>query len=228
MMDVETIKNNYLKVKQEIPEDIRIVVAAKTRTPDEIKAVAEAGCKIIGENYVQEAQNMKESLGRKSNSLKWHMIGHLQTNKVKKAVEIFDMIETLDSLKLAAEINKRAKEIEKVMPVLIEINSAQEEQKTGITPDKAIDFINDISLLSNIKIQGLMTMGPRFGNPEDSREFFKKTRELFNKIKGLNIANVQMKYLSMGMSNTYKIAIEEGSNIIRPGSVVFGARDYSS
>jgi hypothetical protein len=228
MMDVETIKNNYLKVKQEIPEDIRIVVAAKTRTPDEIKAVAEAGCKIIGENYVQEAQNMKESLGRKSNSLKWHMIGHLQTNKVKKAVEIFDMIETLDSLKLAAEINKRAKEIEKVMPVLVEINSGQEEQKTGITPDKAIDFINDISLLSNIKIQGLMTMGPRFGNPEDSREFFKKTRELFNKIKGLNIANVQMKYLSMGMSNTYKIAIEEGSNIIRPGSVVFGARDYSS
>jgi hypothetical protein len=228
MMDVETIKNNYLKVKQEIPEDIRIVVAAKTRTPDEIKAVAEAGCKIIGENYVQEAQNMKESLGRKSNSLKWHMIGHLQTNKVKKAVEIFDMIETLDSLKLAAEINKRAKEIEKVMPVLVEINSGQEEQKTGITPDKAIDFINDISLLNNIKIQGLMTMGPRFGNPEDSREFFKKTRELFNKIKGLNIANVQMKYLSMGMSNTYKIAIEEGSNIIRPGSVVFGARDYSS
>jgi hypothetical protein len=228
MMDVETIKNNYLKVKQEIPEDIRIVVAAKTRTPDEIKAVAEAGCRMIGENYVQEAQSIKEALGRKSNSLKWHMIGHLQTNKVKKAVEIFDMIETLDSLKLAAEINKRAKEIEKVMPVLIEINSAQEEQKTGITPDKAIDFINDISLLSNIKIQGLMTMGPRFGNPEDSREFFKKTRELFNKIKGLNIANVQMKYLSMGMSNTYKIAIEEGSNIIRPGSVVFGARDYSS
>jgi hypothetical protein len=228
MMDVETIKNNYLKVKQEIPEDIRIVVAAKTRTPDEIKAVAEAGCRMIGENYVQEAQSIKEALGKKSNSLKWHMIGHLQTNKVKKAVEIFDMIETLDSLKLAAEINKRAKEIEKVMPVLVEINSGQEEQKTGITPDKAIDFINDISLLSNIKIQGLMTMGPRFGNPEDSREFFKKTRELFNKIKGLNIANVQMKYLSMGMSNTYKIAIEEGSNIIRPGSVVFGARDYSS
>jgi hypothetical protein len=228
MMDVETIKNNYLKVKQEIPEDIRIVVAAKTRTPDEIKAVAEAGCRMIGENYVQEAQSIKEALGKKSNSLKWHMIGHLQTNKVKKAVEIFDMIETLDSLKLAAEINKRAKEIEKVMPVLVEINSGQEEQKTGITPDKAIDFINDISLLNNIKIQGLMTMGPRFGNPEDSREFFKKTRELFNKIKGLNIANVQMKYLSMGMSNTYKIAIEEGSNIIRPGSVVFGARDYSS
>jgi hypothetical protein len=228
MMDVETIKNNYLKVKQEIPEDIRIVVAAKTRTPDEIKAVAEAGCRMIGENYVQEAQSIKEALGKKSNSLKWHMIGHLQTNKVKKAVEIFDMIETLDSLKLAAEINKRAKEIEKVMPVLVEINSGQEEQKTGVAPDKAIEFINDISLLNNIKIQGLMTMGPRFGDPESSREFFKKTKELFNKIKDLNIINVQMKYLSMGMSNTYKIAIEEGSNIIRPGSVVFGARDYSS
>jgi hypothetical protein len=225
-MDLETIKNNYLRVKQEIPEDIRIVVAAKTRTPDEIKAVIESGCKIIGENYVQEAWSAKEALGKKSNFLKWHMIGHLQTNKAKKAVEIFDMIETLDSLKLAAEIDKRAKEIEKVMPVLVEINSGQEEQKTGVAPDKAIEFINDISLLNNIKIQGLMTMGPRFGDPESSREFFKKTKGLFNKIKDLNIINVQMKYLSMGMSNTYKIAIEEGSNIIRPGSIIFGDREY--
>jgi pyridoxal phosphate enzyme (YggS family) len=155
------------------------------------------------------------------------MIGHLQTNKVKTAVEIFDVIETLDSLKLATEIDKRAKEINKVMPVLVEVNSGQEDQKTGLNPDKTIEFINDISLLQNIKVLGLMTMGPRFGNPEDSREFFKKTKSLFDEIAALKINNIQMKYLSMGMSNTYKVAIEEGSNMIRPGSVIFGQRDYA-
>lgn len=226
-MNIEAIKSNCEKVKSEIPDNVKIVVAAKTRGVNELKAVIEAGARIIGENYVQEAREIKEALGKKSNSLKWHMIGHLQTNKVKAAVEIFDMIETLDSLKLAAEIDKRAKEINKIMPVLIEVNSGEEDQKTGLKPEKTVEFIKDISLLKNIKVSGLMTMGPRFGDPEDSRQFFKKTKDLFNEIAALKINNVQMKYLSMGMSNTYKVAIEEGSNMIRPGSVIFGERDYS-
>ncbi len=226
-MNIEAIKSNYEEIKSELPDNVKIVVAAKTRGLDELKAVIEAGARIIGENYVQEAREIKEALGKKSNSLKWHMIGHLQTNKVKAAVEIFDMIETLDSLKLAAEIDKRAKEINKIMPVLIEVNSGEEDQKTGLKPEKTVEFIKDISLLKNIKVSGLMTMGPRFGDPEDSRQFFKKTKNLFNEIAAEKINNVQMKYLSMGMSNTYKIAIEEGSNMIRPGSIIFGERDYS-
>ena len=224
-MNIEAIKSNYEKVKSEIPGNVKIVVAAKTRGVNELKAVIEAGARIIGENYVQEAREIKEALGKKSNSLKWHMIGHLQTNKVKAAVEIFDMIETLDSLKLAAEIDKRAKEINKIMPVLIEVNSGEEDQKTGIKPEKTVEFIKDISLIKNIKVSGLMTMGPRFGDPEDSRQFFKKTKSLFDEIAAEKINNVQMKYLSMGMSNTYKIAIEEGSNMIRPGTVIFGKRE---
>jgi hypothetical protein len=226
-MNIEDIKNNCQKIRAEIPDNVKIVIAAKTRSADELKAAIAGGMSIFGENYVQEALEIKETLGKKSKTLKWHMIGHLQTNKVKAAVEIFDVIETLDSLKLAAEIDKRAKEINKVMPVLVEVNSGQEDQKTGLNPDKTIEFIHDISLLQNIKVLGLMTMGPRFGNPEDSREFFKNTKRLFDEIAALKINNIQMKYLSMGMSNTYKVAIEEGSNMIRPGSIIFGQRDYS-
>jgi hypothetical protein len=226
-MNIEDIKNNCQKIRAEIPDNVKIVIAAKTRSADELKAAIAGGMSIFGENYVQEALEIKETLGKKSKTLKWHMIGHLQTNKVKTAVEIFDVIETLDSLKLAAEIDKRAKEINKVMPVLVEVNSGQEDQKTGLNPDKTIEFIHDISLLQNIKVLGLMTMGPRFGNPEDSREFFRNTKRLFDEIAALKINNIQMKYLSMGMSNTYKVAIEEGSNMIRPGSIIFGQRDYS-
>jgi len=226
-MNIEAIKINCEEIKAEIPDNVKIVVAAKTRNADELKAAIASGMNIIGENYVQEASEIKESLGRKSNSLKWHMIGHLQTNKVKTAVGIFDMIETLDSLKLAVEIDKRTKEINKIMSVLVEVNSGEEDQKTGLRPEKVVEFIRDISLLQNIKVSGLMTMGPRFGDPENAREFFKKTKSLFDEIAVLKINNVQMKYLSMGMSNTYKIAIEEGSNMIRPGSIIFGQRDYT-
>jgi hypothetical protein len=225
-MDIEVIKDNFKKVADSLPQQVKVVIAAKTRSPEEIKAVITAGAGIIGENYVQEAKEIKEALGKKSNTVKWHMIGHLQTNKVKPAVEIFDMIETLDSLKLALEIDKRAKEIDKVMPVLVEVNSGEEDQKTGLKPEKVSEFIKDISLLKNVKVSGLMTMGPRFGNPEESRIFFKKTKALFDEIAVLKINGVQMKYLSMGMSNTYKIAIEEGSNMIRPGSIIFGQREY--
>ena len=226
-MNIEAIKTNCEEIKAEIPDNVKIVVAAKTRNADELKAAIASGMNIIGENYVQETSEIKESLGRKSNSLKWHMIGHLQTNKVKTAVGIFDMIETLDSLKLAVEIDKRTKEINKIMSVLVEVNSGEEDQKTGLRPEKVVEFIRDISLLQNIKVSGLMTMGPRFGDPENAREFFKKTKSLFDEIAVLKINNVQMKYLSMGMSNTYKIAIEEGSNMIRPGSIIFGQRDYT-
>jgi len=220
------IKKNYIQIRESIPDDVRIVVAAKTQSAQNIKEVIEAGAKIIGENYVQEAQSVISKLGNLAKRVNWHMIGHLQTNKVKTAVKIFDMIETVDSLKLAVEIDRRCREINKIMSILIEINSGWERQKTGIFPEDCLNFIKSIYKLSNIKIMGLMTMGPRFGEPENSRKYFKETKKIFESLNRFNLSNVNMKYLSMGMSNTYRIAIEEGSNMVRPGSVIFGKRDY--
>jgi len=218
-----SISNGVKKILDELPEGVTLVGAAKTRTAEEIQEAIDAGVKIIGENYVQEAERAFEIIGRRA---RWHFIGPLQRNKAKKAVEIFDMIETVDSVKIAREIDKRCKVIGKIMPVLIEINSGREEQKAGIFPEDALELIREISALSNIKIMGLMTMGPRFGNPEDSRPYFVETRKIFEKIKSLNLPGVKMKYLSMGMTNSYKIAIEEGANIVRIGTLLFGKREY--
>jgi len=200
-----------------------LVAAAKTRKPEEILQAIEAGVKIVGENYVQEAERAYEVAGDRA---KWHFIGYLQKNKVKKAVKIFDMIETVDSVELAREIDKRCAQIGKVMPVLIEINSGREKQKSGVLPEKAEQLVREISSLQNIRVKGLMTMGPRFGNPEDSRPYFVETKKIFEKMKKLNLPNVEMKYLSMGMTNSYKIAIDEGTNIVRIGSKIFGEREY--
>ena len=217
------IKDNVQRILGELPQDVQLVAAAKTRAPDEILEAVESGVKIIGENYVQEAERAYVKVGNKA---KWHFIGYLQRNKVKKAVRIFDMIETVDFVETAAEIDKRCSQISKVMPVLIEINSGKEKQKSGVLPEDAEQLITEIARLQNIKVMGLMTMGPRFGNPEDSRPYFVETRRIFNKIKELGLPNVEMRYLSMGMTNSYKIAIEEGANIVRIGTKIFGERDY--
>ncbi len=197
------------------------MAAAKTRTPEEIMQAAQAGVKIVGENYIQEAFTAFNVVRHR---VKWHFIGHLQRNKVKKAVEIFDMIETVDSPELSKEIDKRCNQRKRIMPVLIEINSGREKQKFGIFPEDAGDFIKEISELKNIKIEGLMTMGPMFGDPEDARPYFVETKKLFDRIKTLNLPGVEMKYLSMGMTNSYQVAIEEGANIVRIGTKIFGPR----
>ncbi len=202
------------------------MAAAKARTPEEILEAVEAGVEIIGENYVQEARRACEVVGKKA---KWHFIGTLQKHNVRrKMVEMFDMIETVDALKIAQEIDKRCAQIDKVMPILIEINSGREEQKSGVFPEDAEQLIREVSTLRNIKVMGLMTMGPRFGNPEGSRPYFVETKKIFEKIKKLNLPNIEMKYLSMGMTNSYVIAIEEGANIVRIGTKIFGERDYGN
>ena len=217
------IKDNVQRILGELPQEVQLVAAAKTRAPDEILEAVKSGVRIIGENYVQEAERAYAKVGSKA---KWHFIGHLQRNKVKKAVSIFDMIETVDSVEIATEIDKRCSQISKVMPVLIEINSGKEEQKSGVLPEDAEQLIREIAGLQHIKIMGLMTMGPRFGNPEDSRPYFVETRKVFNRIKELGLPGIEMRYLSMGMTNSYKIAIEEGANIVRIGTRIFGERDY--
>jgi len=206
-----------------LPKGVQLVAAAKTREPQEITWAIESGVKIIGENYVQEAERAYEIIGTKA---EWHFIGHLQKNKVKKAAKIFDMIETVDSVEMAKEIDKRCAQIDKTMPVLIEINSGRENQKAGVFPENAEQLVREISAFQNIRVMGLMTMGPRFGNPEDSRPYFVETKKIFDKLKKLNLSHVEMRYLSMGMTNSYKIAMEEGANIVRMGSKIFGERDY--
>lgn len=223
MVKQVTIKQKVRQILSELPERVQIVAAAKTREPWEILEAVEAGIRIIGENYVQEAEKAYGVVGNKA---EWHFIGHLQKNKVKKAVEIFDMIETVDSVDIAREIDKRCAQIVKTMPVLIEINSGREEQKAGVYPESAEQLVTEISTLNNIRVMGLMTMGPRFGNPEDSRPYFVETRKIFDRIKKLNLPRVEMKFLSMGMTNSYQIALEEGANIVRIGSKIFGERVY--
>ncbi|KPK26824.1 MAG: alanine racemase [Nitrospira bacterium SG8_3] len=217
------IKENVKKILAELPPGVHLVGAAKTRTTEEIDEAVAAGLEIIGENYVQEAERAFQVVG---NRAKWHMIGHLQRNKAKKAVRVFDMIETVDSMKLAREIDKCCGKIGKIMSILIEINSGEETQKAGVLPDEAIDLIKEMSTLEHLKIMGLMTMGPFTGNPEEARPYFVKTKEIFEKLKEMNLPNVEMRYLSMGMSNSYRVALEEGANMVRIGTKIFGERQY--
>ncbi len=215
------IKENLQRIFSELPEHVELEAACKTRTPEEILEAVEAGVRIIGENYVQEAEAAFNIVGNKA---KWHFIGHLQKNKVKKAVNIFDMIETVDSLSIAEEINKVCVRQNKTMQVLIEVNSGRESQKFGVMPEKVTGLLKKLSELENIKASGLMTMGPMTGDPEAALPYFVETKNIFDKIKTMDIANVEMRYLSMGMSNSYKVAIEEGANIIRIGTKIFGDR----
>jgi pyridoxal phosphate enzyme (YggS family) len=218
---MSVIQDNVKQILAELPAGVELVAAAKTKTPEEILEATQAGVKIIGENYVQEAAAAFFVVGRR---VKWHFIGHLQTNKVKKAIDIFDMIETVDSVELAREIDKRCAAAGKIMAILIEINSGEEEQKFGVRPADAEALIKEIGAFRNIKLEGLMTMGPFQGDPENSRPYFKVTKNLFDRVKALNLPGVDMKYLSMGMTNSYRVAIEQGANMVRIGTKIFGPR----
>lgn len=218
---MSVIADNVKKILAELPPGVELVAAAKTKTPQDILEAVESGIKIIGENYVQEAAAAFSVVGRR---VKWHFIGHLQTNKVKKAIDIFDMIETVDSMDLAREIDKRSAAAGKTTSILIEINSGEEEQKFGVRPEDAETLIKEITAFKNIKIEGLMTMGPFEGDPENSRPYFNVTKNLYDQIRALNLPGVDMKYLSMGMTNSYRVAIEEGANMVRIGTKIFGPR----
>jgi pyridoxal phosphate enzyme (YggS family) len=221
MMDSKVIEENVRHLLEVIPSGVALVAAAKSRSLAEVEAAIRAGVNYVGHNYVQEADRMIQVKGAE---IQWHMIGHLQRNKVKTAVRLFDMIETVDSLRLAKAIDRRCAKIGKVMPILVEINSGREPTKTGVLPEDVNDLVRQISELQNIRVQGLMTMGPRFGDPEDARPYFRATSEAFQRLSALNLPDVTMRYLSMGMSNSYLIAIEEGANMVRIGTQIFGER----
>lgn len=195
--------------------------ACKMRTPDEIQQAVDAGVRIIGENYVQEAE---EAYSKVKGDIRWHFIGHLQRNKVIRAVKVFDLIESLDSLALAKELNKQCAKTGKVMECMIEVNSGREKNKFGVLPEDVESLADKVKSFKNIKVVGLMTMGPANTAAEDLRPYFRITREIFDELKKKVIPNCEMKYLSMGMSDSYKAAVEEGANIVRIGTSIFGPR----
>jgi hypothetical protein len=218
----ESIRQNITGLLDQIPDGVQVVAAAKARTPEEVLEAVQAGIRIIGENYVKEAKTAYELVGRRA---QWHFIGILQKHNVRRqALEIFDMIESVDSLEIAREIDRKCAQIDRIMPILIEVNSGREPQKSGVLPEGVEQLAKKISSLRNIKVMGLMTMGPRSGNPEDSRPYFVETRTVFERIGELKLPNVEMKCLSMGMTNSYKVALEEGANLIRIGTKIFGER----
>ena len=227
---METIKNNLEIIKEKIkkaalkadrsPEEIKLVAVTKTAAIEQIKEAINAGVKIIGENKVQEA---KEKYHILTADTEWHLIGHLQTNKVKYAIEIFDCIQTVDSIKLAKEIDKRSLQFGKTTNVLVEVNVSGEKSKYGIKPEEVEPFLKEISEFSRIRVRGLMTIAPIIEeDKEEVRPYFRKLRELSEEIKSKNINNLKMDYLSMGMTDDFEVAIEEGANMVRIGRGIFG------
>ena len=202
-------------------EDIKLVVVTKTVEPARIKEAINCGIQIIGENRVQEAES---KFGQITEKVERHLVGHLQTNKAKKAVELFDFIQSVDSLRIAEEISRRASQRGEVMSVLVEVNTSGEETKFGIEPDQVLPLLQSISPLEGIKIKGLMTIGLFSDDPEDTRPCFKKLKAIFDQLKEESIPNVEMTYLSMGMTSDFEVAIEEGSNMVRVGTAIFGPR----
>jgi PLP dependent protein len=225
------ISANINKIKQRIavaaaragrdPYSIKLMAVTKTIAPERIRQAIEAGATLLGENYVQEA---KEKIAVIGNSAQWHMIGHLQTNKAKYAVRLFDCIHSVDRLELAQELDSRARASDSKMNILVEVNVSGEQTKNGIAAAKAADLIKSLSQLGNLSVLGLMTMAPYSDNPENSRPYFKALRHLRNDILREGIAGVRMEELSMGMTDDFEVAIEEGSTLVRIGRAIFGDR----
>ena len=202
-------------------DEVKLVVVTKTVDAERVNEAIRGGIETIGENRVQEAEAKFKQI---TENVEKHLVGHLQTNKAKKAVELFDLIQSVDSIRIAEEISRRALQRGKVMDVLVEVNTSGEETKFGVEPEQVSSLIETISKFEGIKIKGLMTIGLFSDNPEDTRPCFKKLKLLFEEIKRANIPNVEMRYLSMGMTSDFEVAIEEGSNMVRVGTGIFGAR----
>ncbi len=221
MGNIDDIKRKAEDLLITFPPHVTLLAAAKTRTVEEVKAAFDAGIRCFGHNYVQEAQDMISAVDFKA---EWHMIGHLQRNKAGSAVELFDVIESLDSIRLTNELEKRCIEKNKIIDVLIEVNSGAEEDKTGVLPGDAAELAKVVSRMPHLRLKGLMTMGPLSGEAELARPYFRKTRELFEQIKRDRLPDSQMQVLSMGMSGSYQVAIEEGATMVRIGTLLFGPR----
>lgn len=205
-------------------EDVLLCAVSKTRTAEEINVAIDAGVTDIGENKVQEIMDKFDHV----KPVKWHMIGHLQTNKVKYIIDKVCMIHSVDSFKLAAEIDKRAGQKGITMDILLQVNAAQEESKFGLSLDETEALINEIlENCENIRIRGLMSVVPKADNPEDIKVYFSQVKEQYDRFGKIEHPRLDFRYLSMGMSHDFPVAIQAGSNLVRVGSAIFGERDYS-
>jgi pyridoxal phosphate enzyme (YggS family) len=221
--NIDAIKHRITEAARRAGRDpltIKLMAVTKTVEPERISKAIDAGLTMLGENYVQEAKDKIAIIG---DAAQWHMIGHLQTNKAKYAVKLFNFVHSVDRLELAQELDKRAGQINRKLNVLIEVNSG-EESKSGIEKTQALELVRQVAVLPNLAIRGLMTMAPYSDDPENSRPYFKALRELRDDINHADIAAVRMEELSMGMTDDFEVAIEEGATIIRVGRAIFGKR----
>jgi PLP dependent protein len=203
-------------------DDVQLIAVAKTFSVELIQEAIDAGQIEFGENYVQELQKKHDALAERI--LRWHFIGHLQSNKVKYIAEYVSLIHSVDSLDLGKEISKRAERCNRVQDVLVEVHTTDEATKFGVQPEHTLGLIKELSQLSHLRVCGLMTIGPFSDNPNDSRPSFKCIADLKKQIDAEGIVNVQMRHLSMGMSHDFEVAIEEGATLVRIGTAVFGRR----
>lgn len=226
-----SVRNNIEHIRERIaeaalrsgrnPEDVKLMAVTKTVDDERIMEAIQCGVDIIGENYVQEAKRKIEKMGH---SIEWHLIGHLQSNKAKYAVRFFDMVHSVDRMGLARELDRRSAMNDRVMPVLIEVNISGEETKSGVPRGEVIPLIREVAELEHLAVRGLMTLPAWFDNPEDARPSFAGLRELRDMIVDANIPGVEMRELSMGMTDDFEVAIEEGATIVRIGRALFGER----
>jgi pyridoxal phosphate enzyme (YggS family) len=236
---MSSIKENLLRVLERIekaaqkagrdPKEIKLVAVSKTVTAARIREAIEAGASILGENYIQEAQKKIEEIGRPASTgrfgegrpVSWHFIGHLQSNKAKYAIRLFDMVHSLDSLPLAEELNRRAEQADRVVKVTLEVNLSKEATKFGMEEEMVFTLARSVQTLEHLSLEGLMTMPPYFDSPEMSRPYYAALRNLEERMVR---EGIPMEELSMGMSNDFEVAIEEGATYIRVGTAIFGPR----
>ena len=228
------LKDNFDKVNANIQaacdragrnrEDVTLIAVSKTKPIQMLQEAYDFGVRVFGENKVQEIVDKYEALPK---DISWHMIGHLQRNKVKYIIDKVDMIHSVDSLRLAETIEKEAAKKDLIIKILIEVNVAKEESKFGIMPEKVEELVSQVSQLPHIRSCGLMTIAPFVENPEENRKYFRQLKQLSVDINAKNIDNIYMDTLSMGMTNDYVVAVEEGATMVRVGTAIFGARNYN-
>ena len=223
---LQNVKNRIEKAARACgrdPETIRLVAVSKTVPTNRVRQAIQAGVAILGENYVQEARTKFNDLA--TYPVSWHFVGHLQSNKAKYAVRLFDLIHSVDTFKLARELDKQSHKINKVQEVLIQVNISEEASKSGVDVEGTYNLLKDISLLENLSVKGLMTMPPYFNAPEKVRPYFVALRRLRNRLEQQGLLNVSLIELSMGMTGDFEVAIQEGATLVRIGTAIFGKRE---
>ena len=221
MMRPEEIARRCEEILRRLPPHVTLLAAVKGRSPEEIRAAIRAGIRHVGENYVQEAERKRPLVPEPAS---WHMIGRLQRNKARRALQVFDWLETLDSLPLAQRLERLLSQQDKKLPVLVQVNIGREPQKAGVLPEDVPEFVREVASLSHLEVRGLMAIPPIPQRPEDSRPYFREMKRLFDGLAAEKIPGVAMEVLSMGMSADWEVAVEEGATLIRLGTALFGPR----